>query len=81
MISSSSSQLALAPYYPGMHRLFRDEGDRYVHPGTLRMFEQAALAMGFSHIACGPLVRSSAYADEWGRKAMGCGGLPLLSKA
>ena len=37
---------------------------RYVHPDTFRMFEQAALDMGFSHAACGPMVRSSYHADE-----------------
>ena len=37
---------------------------RYVHPDTFKMFEQAALEMGFSHAACGPMVRSSYHADE-----------------
>ena len=37
---------------------------RYVHPDTFKMFEQAALDMGFSHAACGPMVRSSYHADE-----------------
>ncbi len=41
---------------------------RYVTPETFRMFEQAALEMGFLHAACGPMVRSSYYADE---QAMG----------
>jgi lipoic acid synthetase len=37
---------------------------RYVTPDGFRMFEQAALEMGFSHAACGPMVRSSYFADE-----------------
>ncbi len=37
---------------------------RYVHPDTFRMFEQAAREMGFTHAACGPMVRSSYHADE-----------------
>jgi lipoic acid synthetase len=37
---------------------------RYVAPATFKMFEEAAKAMGFSHAACGPMVRSSYFADE-----------------
>ncbi|MBL8473996.1 MAG: lipoyl synthase [Rhodocyclaceae bacterium] len=37
---------------------------RYVHPDTFRMFEAEAAAMGFSHAACGPMVRSSYHADQ-----------------
>ena len=37
---------------------------RYVHPDTFRMFETQAHQMGFSHAACGPLVRSSYHADQ-----------------
>jgi lipoic acid synthetase len=37
---------------------------RYVHPDTFAMFEREALHLGFSHAACGALVRSSYYADE-----------------
>jgi lipoic acid synthetase len=37
---------------------------RYVHPDTFRMFESEAAAMGFSHAACGPMVRSSYHADQ-----------------
>jgi len=36
---------------------------RYVHPDTFRMFEREAQAMGFSHAACGAMVRSSYHAD------------------
>ncbi len=42
---------------------------RYVHPDSFKMFEQAALAMGFSHAACGPMVRSSYHADEQAHQA------------
>ncbi len=37
---------------------------RYVHPDVFRMYETEARAMGFSHAACGPLVRSSYHADQ-----------------
>ena len=37
---------------------------RYVTPEGFKIFEQAALEMGFSHAACGPMVRSSYHADQ-----------------
>ena len=37
---------------------------RYAPLETFTMFEQAAEKMGFSHAACGPMVRSSYFADE-----------------
>jgi lipoic acid synthetase len=37
---------------------------RYVPPETFGMFEAAARELGFSHAACGPMVRSSYFADE-----------------
>ncbi len=37
---------------------------RYVTPEGFAAFEQAALDMGFSHAACGPMVRSSYHADQ-----------------
>ncbi len=37
---------------------------RYVPLETFAMFEREAKIMGFSHAACGPMVRSSYYADE-----------------
>ncbi|MFA6972115.1 MAG: lipoyl synthase [Gallionella sp.] len=37
---------------------------RYVPLETFAMFEREAKAMGFDHAACGPMVRSSYYADE-----------------
>ncbi|MDD5181518.1 MAG: lipoyl synthase [Gallionellaceae bacterium] len=42
---------------------------RYAHPDIFRMFEQAAREMGFSHAACGPMVRSSYFADEQAHQA------------
>jgi len=36
---------------------------RYVTPETFAMFGREAQAMGFSHAAVGPLVRSSYHAD------------------
>jgi lipoic acid synthetase len=36
---------------------------RYVHPDGFAMFEREANAMGFTHAACGPMVRSSYHAD------------------
>ncbi len=36
---------------------------RYVTPATFAMFEREAQAMGFTHAAVGPLVRSSYHAD------------------
>ena len=37
---------------------------RYVHPDVFTRFEREAKAMGFSHAACGPMVRSSYHADQ-----------------
>jgi lipoic acid synthetase len=37
---------------------------RYVEPDTFRFFEEQAYAMGFTHAAVGPLVRSSYHADQ-----------------
>jgi lipoyl synthase len=37
---------------------------RYVHPDVFAMFEREAAAMGFSHAACAPMVRSSYHADQ-----------------
>jgi lipoyl synthase len=38
--------------------------ERYVHPDTFAMFEREAAALGFSHAAVGPMVRSSYHADR-----------------
>jgi lipoic acid synthetase len=37
---------------------------RYWHPEEFTALEQAALELGFEHVAAGPLVRSSYHADE-----------------
>src|SRR5574340_1146705 len=42
---------------------------RYAPPETFAMFELAAKEMGFSHAACGPMVRSSYFADEQAQRA------------
>jgi lipoic acid synthetase len=42
---------------------------RYVPPEGFREFERIAKAMGFSHAACGPMVRSSYHADEQAQEA------------
>ena len=42
---------------------------RYVSPETFKVFEQAAMEMGFTHAACGPMVRSSYHADEQAHQA------------
>ncbi|MEQ1882473.1 MAG: lipoyl synthase [Burkholderiales bacterium] len=42
---------------------------RYVEPARFAQFEQEALAMGFKHAACGPLVRSSYHADQQAHEA------------
>ena len=42
---------------------------RYVSPETFKVFELAAMEMGFTHAACGPMVRSSYHADEQAHQA------------
>ncbi len=42
---------------------------RYAPLESFTMFEQAAKEMGFSHAACGPMVRSSYFADEQAHQA------------
>jgi lipoic acid synthetase len=42
---------------------------RYVEPAIFEMFEREALALGFSHAACGPMVRSSYHADQQAHEA------------
>ncbi|MDR2195454.1 MAG: lipoyl synthase [Gallionellaceae bacterium] len=42
---------------------------RYVTPDTFAWFEAQAKEMGFSHAACGPMVRSSYFADEQAQQA------------
>jgi len=42
---------------------------RYAPPETFARFELAAKEMGFAHAACGPMVRSSYFADEQAQRA------------
>jgi lipoic acid synthetase len=42
---------------------------RYVEPEVFKWFEREALALGFSHAACGPMVRSSYHADQQAQEA------------
>ncbi|MET0217190.1 MAG: lipoyl synthase [Burkholderiales bacterium] len=42
---------------------------RYVDPAVFRMYEREALSVGFSHAACGPMVRSSYHADQQAHEA------------
>ncbi|HEY9147187.1 MAG TPA: lipoyl synthase [Thiobacillus sp.] len=42
---------------------------RYVTPETFKMFEEEAQKMGFTHAACGPMVRSSYHADVQAHEA------------
>ncbi len=42
---------------------------RYVPPEGFKEFERAAMTMGFSHAACGPMVRSSYHADQQAHEA------------
>ena len=43
--------------------------DRYVEPAVFEEFARQATALGFTHAACGPLVRSSYHADRQARDA------------
>ncbi len=42
---------------------------RYVEPSRFQDYEREAVAMGFAHAACGPLVRSSYHADQQAHEA------------
>ncbi|WP_300449201.1 lipoyl synthase [Accumulibacter sp.] len=42
---------------------------RYVHPEVFRMYEQQAIDLGFTGAACGPMVRSSYWADAQAHRA------------
>jgi lipoic acid synthetase len=42
---------------------------RYVPPEGFKELERAAMEMGFSNAACGPMVRSSYHADEQAHEA------------
>ena len=60
--------LTLGQYLaPSSHHL---QVKRYVHPDTFMMFEERAYAMGFTHAAVGPMVRSSYHADQQAHAAL-----------
>ena len=42
---------------------------RYAHPDTFALLEREGLAMGFTHVASGALVRSSYHADQQAHRA------------
>jgi len=42
---------------------------RYVHPDIFKMYEEEAKKMGFTGAACGPMVRSSYWADQQAHSA------------
>jgi lipoic acid synthetase len=44
---------------------------RYVSPDGFKMFEDAAREMGFAGAACGPMVRSSYWAEKQARDTLG----------
>lgn len=56
------TMLTLGQYLqPSIHHL---PVQRFVTPKRFKAFEQEALTMGFTHAACGPMVRSSYHADQ-----------------
>lgn len=61
------TMLTLGQYLqPSAHHL---AVKRFVEPAVFKQFEQKALAMGFTHAACGPMVRSSYHADQQAHSA------------
>ena len=61
------TMLTLGQYLqPSQHHL---PVKRFVTPQRFAEFEQQALAMGFTHAACGPMVRSSYHADHQAQQA------------
>ena len=44
----------------------------FISPEKFAFFKQQAEAMGFIHVASGPMVRSSYHADEFGAKSATC---------
>jgi len=61
------TMLTLGQYLqPSAHHL---AVKRFVEPAVFKEFEEKALAMGFTHAACGPMVRSSYHADQQAHSA------------
>jgi lipoic acid synthetase len=68
MLDHHIDMLTLGQYLaPSSHHL---QVKRYVHPDTFKMFEERAYAMGFTHAAVGPMVRSSYHADQQAHAAL-----------
>lgn len=62
------NMLTLGQYLqPSVHHL---KVERYVTPEEFARLQQAGQAMGFSHVASGPMVRSSYHADLQAREAL-----------
>jgi lipoic acid synthetase len=53
---------------------------RYWHPDEFAELERAAYALGFEHVAAGPLVRSSYHADQHAPRAPLDPGSPVGSR-
>jgi lipoic acid synthetase len=53
---------------------------RYWHPDEFKALEDAAYALGFDHVAAGPLVRSSYHADQHVAQSLDGAG-PLAARA
>jgi len=63
--SIGCSILTLGQYLqPGKNHL---PVEKYYHPDEFAMLRDEAMAMGFKHVASGPLVRSSYHADRYGK--------------
>ncbi|HWU82103.1 MAG TPA: lipoyl synthase [Methylophilaceae bacterium] len=61
------TMLTLGQYLqPSQHHL---PVKRFVTPERFAQFEREAMAMGFTHAACGPMVRSSYHADQQAHSA------------
>lgn len=63
------TMLTLGQYLqPSVHHL---PVTRFVSPEAFKVFEQQAYVMGFTHAACGPMVRSSYHADQQAHGVVG----------
>ncbi len=63
------NMLTLGQYLqPSVHHL---PVDRFVHPDEFDALGELGEAMGFSHVASGPMVRSSYHADQMAKSALG----------
>ena len=62
------NMLTLGQYLqPSVHHL---PLDRYVHPDEFERLGELGYELGFTHVASGPMVRSSYHADQQAREAM-----------